>query len=694
MDGNYENDGSWVRGLFGVSPYSQDLRSARSKFFTTADLKFADTTLGGNKAINPLPQFTRFADLKAGGLLATPNPYDSRTSATAFDSEDNRGSFRLGRKYSETIDDYSQYLHLRFGVPKYAGITNYYLNMYNMDAGYLAKTGEYSSFFRTLGKAFGLYGMFAVFGPTVFFPLIIGGKIIDLALGKSPSKYYYLKPTMNIHLQCLQAMLDTQLLHSRLVPMIDFIGKDRYISVDEEANHNHQAMNDIYEAFPAIWKSSGKFDVYRMINRYQILANYQTKVLNGIYEKANSPEDYEARVRAYVKMAKDRNVMQALAMEQKYNLFDLAKSYADNPAYQLSSKDEAERQEAWNKIQSQLDTESGYSSEQVTGEQTGGNPSAVEQQAQDAEKQSTFGEFWNGIVGPAATQMVSELNEGAQWLTLRVNAKGTRSDSISNSTTAPDIAGVINGASAKARSLRISAAGGQTGIELIDGASKAVTDFIGGALSSIDIVGLAKFFGSAKAEFPDVWDDSSISLSNESYTLQLRSPYGNEISIFQNITVPLCAILAGALPMATGKQSYTSPLLCEAYCQGRQISRLAIIDSISITRGAGNMGWRTDGKMLGCDVTINIKDLSKVMTMPIIKDPGILDDDNMFTDYMATIGAASLTDLTYDVSKVIFNANLFVQSWKSRFQVGRMVNDVGAWQISRVISSLAAGTAK
>jgi hypothetical protein len=76
-------------------------------------------------------------------------------------------------------------------------------------------------------------------------------------------------------------------------------------------------------------------------------------------------------------------------------------------------------------------------------------------------------------------------------------------------------------------------------------------------------------------------------------------------------------LLAGALPLSTGAQSYTSPFICEFYDKGRMQSRLAIINSLSITRGTASTGFTNDGIPLGIDVTLSFTDLSSVMHMPL-----------------------------------------------------------------------------
>jgi hypothetical protein len=84
-----------------------------------------------------------------------------------------------------------------------------------------------------------------------------------------------------------------------------------------------------------------------------------------------------------------------------------------------------------------------------------------------------------------------------------------------------------------------------------------------------------------------------------------------------NIYIPLAMIMAGALPLATGKQSYTSPFLCEVHDRGRLLTRLGIIDSLSITRGTSNLGFNNVGKAMSMEISFSVLDLSSIMSMPI-----------------------------------------------------------------------------
>lgn len=679
-------DTRWVRGVFGLPPMARGRRSL-SRPRTSAEFKFSDTSLGGNQAINPPPQFTRFADLKVGGLL-TRTDLSETYQRKLIKREDQVGSYSMGRYYSETIDDNAQYVHMRFGVPKYTGMIAFFANMYDRNAATLAKTGNYTSIMRSLGQGVGLGAMFALIPWGVLIPLIVTSKVLKVVTNKKPSKYYYLKPTPNLYLQAVQAMADTQLLHHRLVPFTEAFGQDKKKDVTEEGNLLNSQIDELYSALPDIWKSNGKFDVYRAVNRFQVLANYQSAEVERIYAQSRNEKEYLKNLQKYLDNARRTNTMQNKVSESEMSLQALAMSYADNPMYQLSEEEEREAAATWDALNRKYVSAEGATAEDILNQQELGEDYDTLSDLESStvpDPEQTNGSFWSGLwewagdgTARAGEAIASELREGGDWITFKVDAKSTMSDSFSNTTSEPAIATTLNAMSSTARSLEVSSAGGKTGFDVIDSAISGVKEFVSGALDSLHITGLAAIYGSSIIDIPEVWDSSSAQVGSESFTIQLRTPYGNDLAIFQNITLPLCFILAGCLPLATGKQTHTSPFLCEMYSRGRQNIRLGIIDSVSIQRGVGNMGWRADGKMLACDVTFTVKDLSKVMHMPIVKDPGIFDDDNMFTDYMATLGGASLQEMTSVLEKVVFNGNKWKQSYKSYFMEGRVASSFAA----------------
>jgi len=136
------------------------------------------------------------------------------------------------------------------------------------------------------------------------------------------------------------------------------------------------------------------------------------------------------------------------------------------------------------------------------------------------------------------------------------------------------------------------------------------------------------------------------------------------VSQLTNIYIPLAMILAGALPHAAGRQAYTQPFLCELYDQGRAVTRCGIIESLQITRGVSNLGFTKNKDMLAVDVQFSVKDLSSVMYVPI--QIGSIDPfetinvhDSTYSDYMATLGSATLGEQIYRGQKL----KLRVKNW-------------------------------
>lgn len=695
------DDKAWVRGLFGLGPFAKDLRN-NSTPRTSADFKFGDTTIGGNQAINPPPQGCRFADIKGTGLFARTEFRDGGS----FENQDNSGSFQMGRNYSEVIDDNSQYIHIRPGVPKYVGSIVFFANNYDRNAARLANKGEFHSIFRDLGLGAGLAAMFIAIPFAVIVPLVLTSKILGFVSKAKPSKYYYVKPTPHLYWQAVQSMVDNQLVHHHLVPMVEPFNSDRFADVKDEDNKLSESMKEAQSQLPDIWRSNGTFDVFKMANRYQVLANYQAKTIESIYEAAGSYEEYQEALKQYIADARAGLHMKKVLNDEVLSLKELSFRYANNPLYQIPEDDEAKLESELKSIEQRYaDSKNGVSAQSITEEQDlselknaqaadnaakGGSTASPEDASANLDKAG----FWGSFLADVAEGSAAEVRDGAQWVSFRVDNKEQQTDTFNNSTKEPDIAGALNGMSSKARSIDFATSGGNTGFDLVDGAMGAAKEFLGGALEAFHLTGLMAIYGKSYVDIPEVWDSASADIASQSYTLQLRSPYGNDLSLFQNITVPLCMVLAMALPLSTGKQSFTRPFHLEAYSRGRLVTRNAIITDISVTRGVGNMGWRPDGKMLGCDISITIKDLSSIMHMPLMRDPGIFDDDSKYSEYMAMIGGASLHELTFAMDRLLLNVTKWKQSWKSAFNPGRISSEFGASFAGQALAGILGGQSK
>jgi len=726
VDARTITDTGWVSALFGGAITQRDTRFTNLRVYSDARMSFADTTMGGGQAINTPPGFTLFADPPVGGVFA--QPYDeTRASFRKWhDSQEQQGSYRNGAFYSEAIEQNSFYIHCRFGKPKYLGVAAFFANMYDSNLAYLARTGDYPGMVRTLGTWVTAAAIWATLGTVAFGALLIIPRVLKAALNKQASRYYYVKPTMHLYLRAVQNIVNTQLIYRKLVPtnILGFFGGKGSGDVNDPANKYYKSKADLYSALPDIWKANGEFDIYKMINRYQILANYQADTLEKIAKESTSPEDQASRVQAFYKEALftnsiDPNSKAMAGME--ISLAAMEAAFAKSPGYyagftNVDNQEDAVLQSVGS-VYSAADQGGGTSQaydnatdverqrlqNQMAANAQGGEgdqPNQAQiQNWMDAGQKQTLGDLFGdyakeaeGTVGrfanSIATQAESEFKNGSQWVTWKIDGRDTVSRNFSNSTKEPEISGTVNSATQKARSLEVNLSGGKTGFDAVDGLITGLKSAFTGALDFLHLSGIMSLYNSSVIDFPEVWDSSSTDGDDVTLNIPLRCWSGNDLDVFQDLIVPLSFWIAAACPIATGKQSFTHPFYVEAYSRGRHSIRNGIVTSVSMNFGVGGLGWRVDGCPLSCDISVTIRDMSRVMYMPIVTDQSVWDDDNKFTEFMAVLGGATLHQRTNGIDRTIMNALNWKQSWKSAFSVGSVVNSVFDLPPARVLANI------
>lgn len=673
-------DLNWVRQSFLVHKEDLDLIDFQNRTFTSASLKFTDTSPGGNIPINPPPQFTRTADIKAVGKFTR-------------NSEARKGHTGMGRYYSEAIDDNSQVIHMRFGVPKFNSLSTFFTGFYNSAAGQLARTGRGREAFYLMGRATGFVVSILAW-PIVATQLL--GVGLRFLLQKPSSKFYYLKATMPLYWNAVNTMVNQISVNTGVVPRVGGSDQREY---SNDYTFPDEANQKLHDLLPDIFAVKGGIDVYAMANRAQRLARKRHKALD---EKLTGSsvgwglDRLEKGVKAVMDSATMSSQFKSIMDEQ---LTDTPPTFADymkrwwSAAGSLPSPtDKADN--------STLSTESPNIKEDSDG---------------------GFRNFTN-----------AELDDGSAFVSFRVNATGPTQESFTNGTKESDLQNKINGMSSASRSTNFSMAngniiGGAAGA-LLGEAIGAVKTFASGIGDQLEISGLAALGGAAFVDMPKHWESSAAQLPRASYTISLTSPYGNPISQLINLHIPLAMILAGGLPLSTGKQSYTSPFLVELYDQGRCQTRLGMIDSISISRGTGNLGFNNAGKSMGIEVTFTVMDMSSILHMPIEQGTGIrdaliaggvalgeavggntgavvggsiagfgtgaFDDDTVFTDYLAVISGMGLSDQIYSVRKLKLNLTMSATKWSSWTSTAHMASMYANFAPVRLAAMFYRGTVR
>lgn len=726
------HDSEWINNCFMLprNPNRGDTKISEKTmqwmYYTTADLKFTNTSLGGNLTVNNPPQFTTFADPPTGRLMT-----DKDKRAT--DSGMHQG---MGQYYSEAIDDNASRVSLRFGVPEYKGLVTFFTGFYNANAALLANEG------RIAGGLFYLAGR--IIGGVVALPLTIIMSISKMArffFNRPSTKYYWLKPAMPLYWNRVNQVANRVASEMGLVPSsvrTENVKGDPLATYEmSEPTSNGVGESDAYnmakEYMPELFNDKGGIDIYRIVNKTSRMENRARENLLKAGEGASSMDGFAKSVRAHMQqldipssVIKGKPLYDYLQVYHKSVLGAVEKTGADGTVIDLRRRNGVtDRLKATAEYDStnvgqvaDSDTFGGEQGEEVETAQEqrladlGDAPDNAESvdmmkeyAAQDNNILSVLRVNAENVLERATgwvTGTASDLNEytqaamdgGSDWISFKVDPNMTEDESWASTATASDIQQSINGISNTVRSAAFDFSNFKTGFSAIDAPIAAVKDLIYGAMDSFQISGLLTLAGTGLVDIPQRWDESSSNVfSSVSYTMELRSAYGDPLSIYLNLYLPFICLLAGAAPISHGNQSYGAPMLCELHQRGRRTIRLGLIDSLSVTRGTGTVGWNEDGLPLGLDISFNVINMSSVMHMPI--DTGLQEllpwnalfgEDNLYGDYMAALSNLTIADQTNPWKKFALNKRRWKVDLDTYFNSARIGNALGNDSLTRFMA--------
>lgn len=671
------SDYDWLRQSFMIShgtqgsssgdPTDEDIK-IRSRFFSTAEFKFSDTRLGGNLVMNPAPQFTKYADPRVKGLY--------------------QSSEGLGRYYSEAIDDNKRVITMSFGVPQFNSLSNFYRGFYDHNAATVARTGRSSSIFYTAGQALGFVAGFLSPWLVLY---SLGSAFIKSATLQSSSKYYFFKPSMATYWNAVSGIANdiavkTQLVSRKFGDAQSTPGDVRSSSLDAgDLKSINKHIYDKIDSFDEMTGDGNGINVYAVATSYQRIQRAAFKALEKHYASRSLSNNFKETVdeegNAMIQVIKNEINRSELQRPKKtFREYLMGWTSGNSPGALAGTGNEA-----------RYDTEE----EAAAKVPQGANDLLTEKSINDAKDTDKEG-WWEFLQ--------AELDDGAQYVAFRVENTGDASESFSNQVGEAEISSKINSISGSARSTRFSIADGNVdnGVigKIVGGAVSAVKDLGLGAANSLGIDGIAALGGNAFADIPKHWMQSTSSLPRMNYRIKLVSPYGNRYSKFVNIWLPVSMLLAGSLPLSTGAHSYTSPFLCQLFDRGRAQTRLGMIDSISITRGGGNLAFNKIGEPMSVEVSFSVVELGNILHMPIAKSfnpvkdlsiSKIFDSESLYHDYMAVLTSLSLAEQIYVGERLKLGLTKYTKNLDTWFSVPHAVNAAGDLAPVRVFSAFFPG---
>jgi len=612
-------DINWIKCSFMVPDNELPNYIRKNRYYTRADSKFTDTTMGGNIGINPPPQFTRYCDPRRIGRRSD----RSKVSVAHIGSD-----IGMGRYYSEAIDDNIQTLYLEFGVPKFNSLFSFYSRAVDNKQSIMANTAR-SPYPYMAGQAYGGVVALVAFG---FIGLAIYGAtfLLKAFMGSSSASYYSLKPAPVLYwntVNSIMLQITTEL--GITIPSL-MSAQDGKIGVPVKINQHD--INELRELMPDLVTDGNFIDVYAIANRGQALVNEQlikeSKLLNN---DGVTKSDYIGFVETEYTKPKEQTTSDMVT-----RLLQLSELFGYEDTDSKNSKEE----------QVKIDDPEKYS-ERNSGKDDLGTLNDPSNKTEKDTK-NNFLKYFDATT-----------HHGVKHVAFNVKYLNTVTESFNNSVTEIPAGETLKAMTGKSREFKFNMAGGNVFGETVTAIQNGMKDFVTGALESMTF-GLSNIIpalmGGGYIDMPKMWDDSTIDLPKLNFELELYSPYGHPLSQIQRIYLPLSMLLAGTLPLATGRASYTSPMLCSAFLRGFTNISLGMITDLTIERGTGNLGFNRQGRALSYKITFSITDFSSMMSAPVNSGVGgaflnSLDDENLLDRYIGTITGRSLHTNQYASSK-------------------------------------------
>lgn len=575
-----------------------------------------DTRVGCNDAINPYWQFNRDDDIRPPALV---DPAYAATKSVDTSGYRNEADYKhvtgMGRVYASMYNSQQQILWIEAGVPRFTNLLSYYRDVCS-DAS-VAEAINSGNMVTLASRITSIVLQATVW--VVLFPVMTILWIprwMERLTNERITKYYSFKSTMPMYYSMVNSMLQYTAVSMGIHPrtLNNSAYKDDKKMGSIHGTHIAESLDAVQDSpgIPEILRRGP--DIFKIMNRRSQMISiqkaeytttellYQTKLRKDGYGTSNHGDAFLSDIKDFA-WSDDKNDW--VDEEYEFNTKDLDETAAD-----------------W-----------------------------IKQRAID---------WWSSLKG---TVLGSGNHVG-----FKIEKGATFSEDFANTTGETGLAERINGLAASRREERemfgqsfagrivnktlLSAAeGGLTNIKnsFIEAATNEVKAAAVGVLASAASfdIGAVLVTGNGFLEIPKVWRSSTMT-RNYSFNFKLRSRYGDPVSVFQSIYIPLFMLIALAAPRAIGDSSYTSPFLIRAYCRGMFHIPLGIITSLTINRGSPEFGWSSDFYPLEVNVSVTIEDLSPQLFVSM--NDGIIDTftrNSTMQAYLDTLSSLGLRDMIY-----------------------------------------------
>lgn len=642
-------DKAWLRNSYLIDMTNLGDEDKANAFWSNAYLKYTDTSLGGNFGINTKYGFTPSADVPIAGRLSGREEFDVMSETM---------NYGMGRRYSEMFDDNEDILFLEMGDPKFNSLISFVTNAVDYGTSVVANSGRSLAAYNAgvaVGTYLGASALFMVF-PFWGAALFLGGVIITKFLtAGSDFSYYKLSPSMHKYWKAVNIMTTHMGVEMGMLTP-EYLPKEANAKMlGMPMKLTSEFSEELRQLLPGILTDEGYFDVFAIANKTQVLINKQKTIERAYYSNFFDP-------------AADKDGGKIFTYADKIIAADAERftSYLDD-LFKISNKFDTLLKDTTTAVTNNegvIDKAGGLlknigdqiktgpkvaSSKEVEEHIRKGGAAITDAEAK--EKQGWLQEF--------ADYVDSSARRGAGFATFRCEYIGSVTETFSNTVKDIPLKDNINNVSSKVKDVMFSVSGGNIISDNLDKAMKYTGDFLMGTLEGVTF-GLSNLatalLGGGYFDVPKMWDDSSFEYQKHSFRMRLGGPYGHPVAQMQDMYIPLFMLICATAAQSVGKAGYTSPMLCSPFIKGKLNTPLAIIDSLTIERGVGNMGYDKRGRPLAIDVSFSITDLTSFITMPVQAGlfagvTSALDDNSPMARYIQMLAGRDLYTSKYTFAR-------------------------------------------
>ena len=270
--------------------------------------------------------------------------------------------------------------------------------------------------------------------------------------------------------------------------------------------------------------------------------------------------------------------------------------------------------------------------------------------------------------GSFGTDTFKKILSNREYVAFYVDSASQTNETLSNTTTESQLASKVNSFADTGREISF-LLGATTGTEfansygsqeLIDQAMATIqnisSQYLNGNKLFEDIgKNFATIACGGKLIFPEIWSDSDFSNSYD-INIKLRTPDGDKLSWFLNIYVPLAHLICLTAPREasdSGPNGYVTPFLVRGFYKGLFNCDMGIITSLSITRGR-EKAWTLDGLPTEVDVSLELKDLYKMLSITSYTSAGSFVNNIGLMDYIANMCGININEPDFTRSVEIY----------------------------------------